>query len=93
MLVDTGDVTTDVSIPEVVSVADEDDTSMGSVEVDGVCRCKGSRGMGAGEAGGGGISRAFCLTLSGGRARGEMIIPGALDGSVGRLDQMTYSGD
>lgn len=39
------------------------------------------------------MSRAFCLIFSGGRARSEMIIPGALDGLVGRLDQMTYSGD
>jgi len=39
------------------------------------------------------MSRAFSLMLSGGRARGEMIIPGAPDGLVGRLAQMTYSGD
>lgn len=39
-----------------------------------------------------GRSRAFRLISSGGRARGEIMIPGALDGSVGRLDQITYSG-
>jgi hypothetical protein len=41
-----------------------------------------------GEGGGVGMSRA-CWTMSGGgRARGEMIIPGARDGSCGRRDQI-----
>lgn len=41
-----------------------------------------------GDAGGVGRSNAFDMISSGGCARGEMIIPGAFDGSPGRRDQI-----
>lgn len=42
-----------------------------------------------GEGGGVGILRANLITSGGGRALGEMMIPGAAEGSEGRFDQMT----
>jgi len=41
-----------------------------------------------GENGGVRLSRAFWTTSEGGLARVEMMTPGALDGSPGRLDQI-----
>jgi hypothetical protein len=46
-------------------------------------------GSGVGEGGGVGILRASLITSGGGRAREEMMMPGAVDGSEGRFDQMT----
>lgn len=43
---------------------------------------------GFGDSGGVGSRRAFCITSGGGREWGEMMIPGAREGSVGRRDQM-----
>jgi hypothetical protein len=43
---------------------------------------------GFGDSGGVGSRRAFSITSGGGREWGEMMIPGARDGSVGRRDQM-----
>ena len=44
---------------------------------------------GFGDSGGVGSRRAFSITSGGGRELGEIIIPGARDGFVGRRDQMT----
>jgi hypothetical protein len=41
-----------------------------------------------GEGGGVLSSRAWCTTSGGGRARGDIIIPGACEGSCGRRDQI-----
>ena len=43
---------------------------------------------GFGDSGGVGRRRAFSTTSGGGREWGEMMMPGARDGSVGRRDQM-----
>jgi hypothetical protein len=43
---------------------------------------------GFGDSWGVGSRRAFSTTSGGGREWGEMMIPGARDGSVGRRDQM-----
>lgn len=43
---------------------------------------------GFGDSGGMGSRRAFSITSGGGREWGDMMIPGARDGSVGRRDQM-----
>jgi hypothetical protein len=43
---------------------------------------------GFGDSWGVGIRRAFSTTSGGGREWGEIMIPGARDGSVGRRDQM-----
>lgn len=45
---------------------------------------------GEGDTGGVDISMAFWMTSCGGRARGEMMMPGACEGSSGRRDQMTH---
>jgi hypothetical protein len=45
---------------------------------------------GKGEAGGVGSSIAFWMTSCGGRARGDIIIPGACAGSCGLRDQMAH---
>jgi len=45
---------------------------------------------GFGDSGGVGSRRALSRTSGGGRERGEMMIPGARDGSVGRRDQMAH---
>jgi len=42
-----------------------------------------------GEGGGVGMLRASLMTSGGGQALGEMMIPGAAEGSEGRFDQMT----
>jgi hypothetical protein len=47
-------------------------------------------GEGNGEAGGVGSAIAFCTTSCGGRARGDIMIPGACDGSCGLRDQMAH---
>jgi len=41
-----------------------------------------------GDAGGVGMSRAYWRTSGGGRARGDIMIPGAREGSCGRRDQI-----
>lgn len=93
VFVETGEVGTEVLVAEdaavvVVSVTEADDMSTCSGwGVDDCWRAFGGR-IGKGK----GRSRAFRLTSSGGRARGEIMIPGALEGSVGRPDQITYSG-
>lgn len=48
-------------------------------------------GDGDGDGGGEGKSKAPSFTFVGGRARGDIIIPGAFAGSCGLRDQMTYS--
>lgn len=84
VFVETGEVGTEVSgavdVAGVVSVSAEETSS----------------GVGVGRrtsvGGGEGRASAFWMTSSGGRARGEMMTPGAEEGSEGRCDQMTYSG-
>jgi hypothetical protein len=49
---------------------------------------KGAVTTGFGDSGGVESRKAFSKTSGGGRERGEMMMPGARDGSVGRRDQM-----
>lgn len=90
VFVETGDVGAEVSgavdVAGVVSVLGEE----ASIGV-GVGARSGRTSVGAGEGGGEGRASAFWITSSGGRARGEMMTPGAVEGLEGRCDQMTYS--
>jgi hypothetical protein len=85
----------------VVSVADEEGTSAcsGEVRVDTFNSPPPSsswgnsvfrEGGGEGEGGGVGRSIAFCMTSCGGRARGDIMIPGASEGSCGLRDQIAH---
>jgi hypothetical protein len=70
----------------VVSVADEEGTSACSSEVrvdsfDSLSRGNSLAGEGKGDAGGVGSSIAYWMTSCGGRARGDIMIPGACEGS------------
>lgn len=89
---ETGEVGTEVSgavdVAGVVSVSAEEGTSMGV----GVGAWSGKTSVGGGEGGGEGRASALWRMSSGGRARGEMMMPGAAEGLEGRCDQMTYSG-
>lgn len=91
VFVDTGEVGMEVSgaveVAGVVSVSAEG-VSIGV----GVWAWSGMTSVGGGEGGGEGSASAFWTTSSGGRARGEMMMPGAVEGFDGRCDQMTYSG-
>lgn len=62
-----------------------DEGSETTATLDGVTRLTAT---GFGDSGGVGSRRAFSITSGGGREWGEMMIPGARDGSVGRRDQM-----
>jgi hypothetical protein len=92
VFVETGEVGTEVSgaveVAGVVSVSAEEGTSIGV----GVGARSGTTSVGGGEGGGEGSASAFWRMSSGGRARGEMMTPGAEEGLEGRCDQMTYSG-
>ena len=81
----------------VVSVADEEGTSAcsGEVRVDTFNSPSSSWvnfvvREGGGEGGGVGRSIAFCMTSCGGRARGDIMIPGASEGSCGLRDQIAH---
>jgi len=86
----------------VASVADEEGTSAcsGEVRVDTFNSPSSSssswgnalvrEGGGEGEGGGVGRSIAFCITSWGGRARGDIMIPGASEGSCGLRDQIAH---
>lgn len=79
-----------VEVAEVVSVQVEEGTSVRSSGV-GVGAWSGRTSVGGGEGGGEGRQSAPWMTSCGGQARGEMMIPGAVEGLDGRCDQMTYS--
>ena len=92
VFVETGEAGREVSgavdVAGVVSVSAEEGGSTGV----GVGTGSGRTSVGGGEGGGEGRASAFWMTSSGGRARGEMMTPGAEEGLEGRCDQMTYSG-
>lgn len=84
VFVETGEVGEEVSgavdVAGVVSVSAEQGASIGA----GVGARSGRTTVGAGEGGGEGSASAFWMTSSGGRARGEMMTPGAVEGLEGR---------
>ena len=79
----------------VVSVVDDDGMPIGSGEPSTSLMTGGFGGSairrGLGEVGGVGRSNAFCTKSAGGKACGDIIIPGALSGLPGRRDQTTNS--
>jgi hypothetical protein len=65
-----------------------DDGSRGAVAMTPGGVANGAASAGLGDSGGVGSRSALSRTSCGGRERGEKMIPGARDGSVGRRDQM-----